>query len=169
MLVQSLITLHQTNDISFWTTEGRIVTQVLDESGKEYYYSTKGDLQQVDFVHGIRLTGAMTEEALIDFIQQNDIELVIDAAHPFAAVLHNTIGLATAQTGTPVIRYERVYPKKQEGIIECTSYDDMIEKLEAQPCHRLLALTGSTRVTSAYWIETTRMRRVMPKAFLENN
>ena len=84
------------------TTEGRIVTQVLDESGKEYYYSTKGDLQQVDFVHGIRLTGAMTEEALIDFIQQNDIELVIDAAHPFAAVLHNTIGLATAQTGTPV-------------------------------------------------------------------
>ena len=47
------------------TTEGRIVTQVLDESGKEYYYSTKGDLQQVDFVHGIRLTGAMTEEALM--------------------------------------------------------------------------------------------------------
>ncbi len=64
------------------TTEGRIVTQVLDESGKEYYYSTKGDLQQVDFVHGIRLTGAMTEEALIDFIQQNDIELVIRCSTP---------------------------------------------------------------------------------------
>lgn len=147
------------------TTEGRIVTQVLDESGKEYYYSTKGDLQQVDFVHGIRLTGAMTEEALIDFIQQNDIELVIDAAHPFAAVLHNTIGLATAQTGTPVIRYERVYPKKQEGIIECTSYDDMIEKLEAQPCHRLLAFTGVNTIKplKPFWSKHESYFRILDR------
>ena len=147
------------------TTEGRIVTQVLDESGKEYYYSTKGDLQQVDFVHGIRITGAMTEEALIDFIQQNDIELIIDAAHPFAAVLHNTIGLATAQTGTPVIRYERVYPKKQEGIIECTSYNDMIEKLEAQPCHRLLALTGVNTIKplKPFWSKHESYFRILDR------
>lgn len=147
------------------TTEGRIVTQVLDESGKEYYYSTKGDLQQVDFVHGIRLTGAMTEEALVDFIQTHDIELVIDAAHPFAAVLHATIGNATAQTSTPVIRYERVYPKKQEGIIECTSYEDMIQKLEAQPCHRLLALTGVNTIKplKPFWTKHESYFRILDR------
>ena len=36
------------------TTEGRIVSSVLDESGKEYYYSTKGAFQEVDLVHGER-------------------------------------------------------------------------------------------------------------------
>lgn len=124
------------------TTEGRMVTRVLDESGKEYYYSTKGDLQEVDFVHGIRLTGAMTEDNIIEFIREKEIQLVIDSAHPFAAVLHETIGKATKQTQTPVIRYERIYPQKNSGIIECESYPDMIAKLEAQPCKKLLALTG---------------------------
>lgn len=125
------------------TTEGRIVANTLDESGKEYFYSTKGDLQEVDIVHGIRLTGAMTEELLVSFIQDRGIELVIDAAHPFASLLHETIGKATKRLNIPVVRYERTYPpKEKQGFIECDSYTDMIAKLEAQPCHRLLALTG---------------------------
>lgn len=147
------------------TTEGRIVTRVLDESGREYYYSTKGDLQELDFVHGKRISGAMTEELIINFIQQNDIQLVIDAAHPFAAVLHETVGRATAHTDTPVIRYERIYPQKQEGIIECDSYADMIAKLEAQPCHRLLALTGVNTIKplKPFWSKHESYFRILDR------
>lgn len=142
-----------------------MTTRVLDESGKEYYYSTKGDLQEVDFVHGKRITGAMTEEMLIQFIQEHDIRLVIDAAHPFAAVLHETIGLATEQTGTPVVRYERTYPQKQEGIIECESYPDMIAKLEAQPCKRLLALTGVNTIKplKPFWSKHESYFRILDR------
>ena len=52
------------------TTEGRIVSSVLDESGKEYYYSTKGAFQEVDLVHGERVSGAMTHEVMRDFIRE---------------------------------------------------------------------------------------------------
>ena len=52
------------------TTEGRIVSSVLDESGKEYYYSTKGAFQEVDLVHGERVSGAMTHEVMRDFIRR---------------------------------------------------------------------------------------------------
>ncbi len=142
-----------------------MTTRVLDESGKEYYYSTKGDLQEVDFVHGLRVTGAMTEEMLVEFIQEKDIRLVIDAAHPFAAVLHETIGLATQRTKTPVVRYERTYPPKPEGIIECESYPDMIAKLEAQPCHRLLALTGVNTIKplKPFWSKHESYFRILDR------
>lgn len=147
------------------TTEGRATTRVLDESGKEYYYSTKGDLQEVDFVHGQRISGAMTQEAMVDFIREKDIKLVIDAAHPFAAVLHETIGLATEQTSTPVVRYERSYPDKPEGIIECESYPDMIAKLEAQPCRKLLALTGVNTIKplKPFWSKYESYFRILDR------
>ncbi len=124
------------------TTEGRIVTNVLDESGKEYYYSTKGEDQKVKLVHGIRLTGAMTEDEMRVYIKEYEIKLIIDAAHPFAEVLHQTIGKASLSAGCPVIRYERQYPELDSRIITCETYDEMVEKLLAQPSHRLLSLTG---------------------------
>ena len=40
------------------TTEGRIAARTLEESGKPFYYSTKGDEQEVTMHHGIRLQGA---------------------------------------------------------------------------------------------------------------
>ena len=43
------------------TTEGRIAVRTLEEAGKPFYYSTKGDEQEVTMHHGIRLQGAMDE------------------------------------------------------------------------------------------------------------
>ena len=55
------------------TTEGRIVSSILDESGKEYYYSTKGAFQEVDLVHGERISGAMTHSVMRDFIREKEM------------------------------------------------------------------------------------------------
>ena len=37
------------------TTEGRVAAQVCDQSGKEFYYSTLSDMQDVPMRHGKRL------------------------------------------------------------------------------------------------------------------
>ena len=71
------------------TTEGRHAVTVCDEASKPYYYSTKGESQEITCVHGIRLTGAMDEDTMSTFCRENDIHLIVDAAHPFAEVLHN--------------------------------------------------------------------------------
>lgn len=147
------------------TTEGRIVSGVLDESGKEYFYSTKGDQQEIDLVHGKRLTGAMTHEVMRSAIAEHEIRLVIDAAHPFAAVLHKTIGEVTAELGVPVIRYERKYSPRTGKVIECASYEEMIQKLEAQPCRRLLALTGVNTIAplKPFWSKHESFFRILDR------
>ena len=147
------------------TTEGRIVCGVLDESGKEYYYSTKGAFQELEMVHGKRVSGAMTHEVMRQFITEQEIQLVIDAAHPFAAVLHKTIGEVTAELGIPVIRYERRYSERTGQVIECTSYEEMIAKLEAQPCHRLFALTGVNTIAplKPFWSRHESYFRILDR------
>lgn len=147
------------------TTEGRIVASTLDASGKEYYYSTKGDLQHVELVHGIRLTGAMDREAMKEFIRTREIRLVIDAAHPFAAELHKTIGEATADLQIPVVRYERRYPPLDPRIIACESYDEMVDRLLAQPSHRLLALTGVNTIgkMKRFWSQREAYFRILDR------
>ena len=49
------------------TTEGRLAVKVLDESGKPYFYSTRGEWQQVCCRHGQRVTGGMDAEKMEDF------------------------------------------------------------------------------------------------------
>lgn len=147
------------------TTEGRAVCRVLDESGRDYYYSTKGDAQDIELVHGIRITGAMTAEMMTSFIHEHEIRLVIDAAHPFAAVLHQTIGEVTERLGIPVVRYERRYPKLDPRIITCQSYDEMIDRLLEQPAHRLLALTGVNTIVPMrrFWQQRESYFRILDR------
>lgn len=64
------------------TTEGRIAIQTLEEAGKTFYYSTKGDEQDVLLHNGIRLQGAMDAIEIETFCAQHHIKLLIDAAHP---------------------------------------------------------------------------------------
>ena len=53
------------------TTEGRIAIKKLEEAGNPYYYSTRGDEQEVVLHHGTRLIGAMDVEQLKAFCQEH--------------------------------------------------------------------------------------------------
>ena len=64
------------------TTEGRAVVETLDVAGQVYYYSTRGDMQQVKSVYGVRISGDMPAEQMIVFGREHDIRLFVDAAHP---------------------------------------------------------------------------------------
>ena len=135
------------------TTEGRMAAKVLEESGATYYYSTRGDLQDIQLVHGIRLTGAMEAPDRIAFCREHGIRLMIDAAHPFAEDLHRNIVQVADNLGIAVIRYDRIYPSHDDDLIWCKNYNDAVQQLVSHDIHRLLALTGVNTIAKLrnYW------------------
>lgn len=124
------------------TTEGRIAVQTLEEAGQPFYYSTREDKQDVLLHHGIRLQGAMDTYEIETFCVKHDIKLLIDAAHPFAVRLHETLEEVSAESGIPVIRFERIFPEHDEDIVWCKDYNDAIERIRKEGIFILLALTG---------------------------
>lgn len=135
------------------TTEGRHAVRVCDEASKPYYYSTKGDMQEVECAHGIRLTGGLDEMSMETFCVENCIHLMVDAAHPFATVLHQTIAEVSEKLNIPVVRYERDYPEHDKDIIWCDTYDTAIKYLNDNKIDNLLALTGVNTIPKLkkYW------------------
>ena len=135
------------------TTEGKEVVRILDEAGHPFYYSTKGDKQEIICKNGIRITGGMNENQMTGFCEKHKISLLIDAAHPFAELLHQTVSEVAENLHIPVIRYERVYPPRDPDIIWCSSYDEAISQLKKYQIEKLLALTGVQTIQKlrSYW------------------
>lgn len=135
------------------TTEGKQVAHILDETGNPFFYSTKGDRQEVICKNGIRLTGGMNREEMTTFCLKNEVRLLIDAAHPFAELLHQTVGEVSEDLHIPVIRYERIYPQRDPDIVWCSTYEESIIQLKKHNIERLLALTGVQTISKlrSYW------------------
>jgi len=145
------------------TTEGRMAVKVADEAGRRFWYSTRGDLQQVDSHNGIHVTGAMDAGAMTAFCREHEIKLIVDAAHPFAERLHKTVSEVSQALSIPVVRYERTYPEHTDDIIWCKDYDDAIKRLEQAGVESLLALTGVQTISSLkdYWSKHKCIFRVL--------
>ncbi len=135
------------------TTEGRVAAKVLDESGASYWYSTRGDLQEVQLAHGHHVTGAMEVPEMVTFCHEHEIRLIVDAAHPFAVNLHRNIVDLAGQIEVSIIRYDRIYPPHDKDIVWCQDYDDAINQLKVHEINRLLALTGVNTIAKlrGYW------------------
>ena len=128
------------------TTEGRLAVDVCEQAGKPFYYSTKGSLQKVDMHNGVHITGAMTADDIVAFCKEHEIGCIVDAAHPFAENLHNTIDEARKLLGIHVIRLQRLFPEHIKGVEYCSDYDDAINKIREAKVERLLALTGANTI-----------------------
>ena len=130
-----------------------MAAQTLDAAGTPFYYSTKGELQQVEMYNGERLCGAMDTVQLVHFCKENEIRLIIDAAHPFAQGVHGTIYSASRELGIKVVRYERNFGDVHPGVIWCKDYREAEEKLAADGITSLLALTGVNTIPKLkrYW------------------
>ena len=135
------------------TTEGRMAAKVLDESGAVYYYSTKGNLQEIHLAHGVHVLGAMDTPGMEAFCREHNIRLLVDAAHPFAESLHRNVIELARRIGLPVIRYDRIFPPHDNDLVWCRDYDDAIQQLEEHGISRLLALTGVNTIAKLkpYW------------------
>lgn len=139
------------------TTEGRLAVKTLDESGKAYFYSTRGALQQVCCRNGQRVTGGMDAEAMEAFCRTRGIRLIIDAAHPFAVQLHETVAAVSRKLNLEVIRFERQYPLRTADVVWCKDYQEAVSRLKEDGVTRLLALTGVQTIGKLreFWADET--------------
>ena len=119
------------------TTEGRKAVEVLEEGGSPYFYSTKTGEQDITLHHGQRIDGALDAEAMTAFCREHHIRLIVDAAHPFASQLHQTIAQVSEALNIQAIRYERIYPPRDPSITWIDDYSEI-----PHDSHRLLATTG---------------------------
>lgn len=145
------------------TTEGRLAVDVCEQAGKRYYYSTKGDRQDVEMHNGVRLTGPMVASDFLYPDHSNPdadaVRCIIDAAHPFAENLHNEI----MKVGLPVIRLMRQPSERIAGVTYCDGYDDAITRMQSAGINRLLALSGANTIKKLkpYWAEHQTIFRIL--------
>lgn len=143
------------------TTEGRLAVDVCEQAGKLFYYSTKSKLQDVEMHNGVRLTGAMTSKDIKEFCNKYGVRCIVDAAHPFAEVLHSEIG----KVGLPVIRLQRKFPEHNPNITYCTDYEDAVAKMSSKNIRCLLALSGANTISrlKGYWQHHKTIFRVLER------
>ena len=130
------------------TTEGRKAAEVLEEGGSTYYYSTKTGEQDITLHHGQRIDGALDSEAMCKFCCEHGIRLIVDAAHPFASVLHETIISVASSLQIPVVRYERVYPPRDLYITWIDDYSQVPTNIKT-----VLATTGVQSISKLKYLE----------------
>ena len=134
------------------TTEGRKAAEVLEEAGSPYFYSTKTGEQDIVLHHGTIISGALDTTTMKAFCREQGIRLVVDAAHPFASQLHETIAHVCSDLQLPVVRYERIYPPRDPSIIWIDDYSEVASFLPPQG-GRLLATTGVQSIGKLKWLE----------------
>ena len=137
------------------TTEGRKAVEVLEEGGNTYYYSTKTGEQDIALHHGIRQDGALDKKEMLAFCQEHDILLMVDAAHPFATQLHQTIAEVSEELNVPVVRYERIYPPRDPSFTWIDDYSQIPTDI-----HSLLATTGVQSISKLKPLEAQGVRVV---------
>ena len=135
------------------TTEGRKAVEVLEEGGSPYYYSTKTGEQDLTLHHGQRIDGALDAEAMQTFCRENDIRLIVDAAHPFAAQLHQTIAEVSDALKIPAIRYERIFPERDASLEWFDSYEQVPRDIKS-----LLATTGVQSISKLKPLEAAGVK-----------
>ena len=146
------------------TTEGRMAIAALEEAGSTYYYSTKTGEQDVTLHHGIAVSGAMDADAMRRFCIDHDIRLVVDAAHPFASNLHQTVAQVSQALNIPAIRYERLYPDIDADITWIDTYSQLPQCLP--PAAVVLATTGVQSIAKLKPLEQhgyTFIYRILPR------
>ncbi len=145
------------------TTEGRKAINELEEAGATYYYSTKTGEQDVTLHHGVRIDGALDRQAMLTFCREHDIQLMIDASHPFAQQLHQTVASVADELRLPLIRFERIFPEHDKDIEWIDDYDELNR---LKHIHTLLATTGVQSISKLKPLEQQGIKviyRILPR------
>jgi len=126
------------------TTEGKATSNWLSDLEIEHFYSTKTNSGNYESKFGTRICGAMDVAEICSFCKQNQVNLIIDAAHPFADVLHQNIVTAANQSELPVIRIERdAVPRIESEFVQYhQDLDGILNEIKNQNQTKVLSLMG---------------------------
>ncbi|MGQ1909613.1 cobalt-precorrin-5B (C(1))-methyltransferase CbiD [Marinifilum sp. RC60d5] len=126
------------------TTEGKAASNWLSDLKIEHFYSTKTNSGNYQSKFGIRICGVMDTDKIAFFCKQNKIDFLLDAAHPFADVLHANIVAAAEKIDLPVVRIERdTVPRVESEFVHyCSNIDDVLCRLKKTKTKKILSLMG---------------------------
>ena len=148
------------------TTEGRKAIKELEEAGNTYFYSTKTGDQQVTLHHGVRVDGAMDDHSMEQFCKEHHIRLLVDAAHPFAERLHQTVAVVAERLRIPAIRFERIFPESDDAIEWFDNLEQFTRVVDGLRGKLLLATTGVQTIAKLRAMEEKGVRimyRILPR------
>jgi precorrin-6A/cobalt-precorrin-6A reductase len=90
------------------TAEARELAAVLVAAGEEVLTSLAGRVRKPALPAGrVRIGGFGGSDGLAEFLTTNPITAMVDATHPFAALMSAYAAAAAASTETPLLRLER--------------------------------------------------------------
>ncbi len=114
------------------TTEGKKAAAALDAGKTRYFYSTKTRTDFKPSVFCEYVWGEMDGNTLPEFVKKEKIKLIVNAAHPFARHLHETVSLVSEKMKIPVIRYGRKYPERvsHPSVVYCDNYSGAVNELK---------------------------------------
>lgn len=149
------------------TTEGRKLTQHLDTANILHIYST----QRVTPLESSRYrryrSGALDDQTLLELCREHGVNLVVDASHPFATVLHQLLVRASTCLQLPLWRLERPFdPRVNHPLVYyINSYEEALKLLKEQQRNRLMALTGVSSIPKLepFWRHSTCYLRVLDR------
>ncbi|WP_298545246.1 precorrin-6A/cobalt-precorrin-6A reductase [uncultured Aquimarina sp.] len=145
------------------TTEGKKTATLLESMALPFVYSTKTNIPFKTTKIASYRYGALDEQQLEKYIIKNDIEMIVNASHPFAELLHDTIAKVAECLQIPVIRFGRqLLQKTAHSLVSyVNTYDEGVALLKEN--QRVLALTGvqSIKRLAPWWQKNTTYFRIL--------
>lgn len=131
------------------TTEGRRLAEALLELPVNVYVSTATRYGKECIKEGKSIkviAGRMDRQAMAEFMTRHQIDLTIDATHPFATEVTDNIKNACACCRTEYIRclrdMEPLKPQEQEGMVITGTVQEAVDYLKEKK-GRIFIATGS--------------------------
>ncbi|MBK3518073.1 cobalt-precorrin-5B (C(1))-methyltransferase CbiD [Carboxylicivirga marina] len=126
------------------TTEGKACANWLNDMGFCYYYSSKTTTSFQVHKNCVKLEGNLSVEAMVQFCTDNHIQVIIDAAHPYARDLHWNINKACQQLAIHHIRVERAFGPRvdSKNVFYFTSLDEMMQHCQLASYQKIVSLMG---------------------------
>lgn len=123
------------------TTEGVAVAQLLDLLEEPYLYLTRSATSQK--VKGEHRHGALNQAQMTNLCREQKARLIIDAGHPYALTLHQSVIQAAQLCGVPALRLERPTPTiAGDNERWFNNYEELVQALQQKGPFKALALTG---------------------------
>lgn len=155
------------------TYEGKLILKEINKYTSSIYVSTAteygGELLK-EYKFGILNTNPLTKDEIEETFIKNNIEVVLDASHPYATVISKNLREITDKLKIKYIRYERPRAlekyKENEKVIwikdysEINNYMDLINSLDGN----ILNTTGSNNIKNIMELNISKriIHRVLP-------
>lgn len=112
--------------------------------------------------------GRLTDRQMVEFIKEHQLQVIVDASHPFAEEASKNASKAASQVGIPYIRYERASKIYINPLVTIVQNYEEAALLAAQKRGVIMLTTGSKTLEvftkHLLGLEDTRMiARMLPR------